>query len=96
MDATVSAAGFPPGTVVVASHIHTGAAGTNGGILVSLGLGDGEVSFPTGSGSFTKRGITVPVDQASSILANPGGFYLNIHTPANAGGAARGQLTRTQ
>jgi hypothetical protein len=38
----------------------------------------------------------VPVDQANSILANPAGFYLNIHTAANPGGVARGQLTRTQ
>ena len=96
MDATVSATGFPPGTVLTASHIHTGAVGANGGILVSLGLGDGEASLATGSGSFTKRGITVPLDQANSILANPAGFYLNIHTAANAGGVARGQLTRAQ
>jgi len=96
MDATVSATGLPPGTVLTASHIHTGATGTNGGILVSLGLTDGEVAFSNGGGSFTKRGIAVPVDQVNSILANPAGFYLNIHTVANAGGVARGQLTRVQ
>ncbi len=96
MDATVSVTGFPAGTALTASHIHPGAAGANGGILVSLGLAAGEVTFATGSGSFTKQGITVPVDQANSILANPAGFYLNIHTAANPGGVARGQLTRTQ
>ena len=96
MDATVSATGFPAGTVLTASHIHTGAAGTNGGIFVNLGLNDGEGNLATGSGSFTKRGITVPLDQANSILANPAGFYLNIHTATNAAGVARGQLTRAQ
>jgi hypothetical protein len=96
MDATVSVTGFPAGTALTASHIHPGAAGANGGILVSLGLSAGEVTFATGSGSFTKQGITVPADQANSILANPAGFYLNIHTAANPGGVARGQLTRTQ
>jgi CHRD domain len=96
MDAAVSVTGFPAGTALTASHIHPGAAGANGGILVSLGLAAGEVTFATGSGSFTKQGITVPVDQANSILANPAGFYLNIHTAANPGGVARGQLTRTQ
>jgi|RhiMethySRZTD1v2_1073278.scaffolds.fasta_scaffold382202_2 hypothetical protein len=96
MDATVSVTGFPAGTALTASHIHPGAAGANGGILVSLGLAAGEVTFATGSGSFTKQGITVPVDQANSIVANPAGFYLNIHTAANPGGVARGQLTRTQ
>jgi hypothetical protein len=96
MDATVSVTGFPAGTALTASHIHPGAAGANGGILVSLGLAAGEVTFATGSGSFSRQGIAVPVDQANSILANPAGFYLNIHTAANPGGVARGQLTRTQ
>ena len=92
MDATVSATGFPPGTTLTASHIHPGAAGVNGGVVVSLGLTPGEVSFANGSGSFTKRGVTVTVDQANTILANPGGFYLNIHTADNPNGVARGQL----
>jgi hypothetical protein len=96
MDATISVTGFPAGTALTASHIHPGATGANGGILVSLGLAAGEVTFATGGGSFTKRGITVTVDQANSILANPAGFYLNIHTAANPGGVARGQLTRMQ
>ena len=96
MDAAVSVTGFPAGTALTASHIHPGAPGANGGILVSLGLAAGEVTFPTGSGSFSRQGISVPADQANSILANPAGFYLNIHTAANPGGVARGQLTRTQ
>jgi hypothetical protein len=96
MDVTVSVTGFPPGTALTASHIHPGVTGVNGGILVSLGLASGEVSFATGSGSFTKQGVTLTIDHANSILANPGGFYLNIHTAANLGGVARGQLTRAQ
>jgi CHRD domain len=96
MDATVSVTGFPPGTTLTASHIHPGATGTNGGVLVSLGLAPGEVSFATGSGTFTKRGVSLTVDQANSIMASPAAFYLNIHTAGNAGGAARGQLTRVQ
>lgn len=94
LDVTVNASGFPVGTALTASHIHSGAAGSNGGILVSLGLTPGEVTFATGSGSFSKRGIAVPVDQANSIMANPGGFYLNTHTAANPNGVARGQLAR--
>jgi hypothetical protein len=52
------------------------------------------VTFPNGGGSFSKQGITLTTDQANAILANPGAFYLNIHTAANTGGVARGQLTR--
>ena len=96
MDAAISVQGFPAGTALTASHIHPGVVGANGGVFVSLGLSAGEVTFPTGSGSFTKRGVTLTADEANSILANPANFYLNIHTAANPGGAARGQLTRVQ
>ena len=96
LDVTVSATGFPPGTALTQSHIHGAAAGVNGGILVSFGLSAGEVTFPNGSGSFTKRGVTMTIDQANSIMANPGAFYVNIHTADNPGGVARGQLTAAQ
>ncbi|MEO7190889.1 MAG: CHRD domain-containing protein [Vicinamibacterales bacterium] len=88
--------GFPNGTALTAAHIHPGAAGANGSPLVSLGLGGGEITFPTGTGSLTKNAISMSVDQANTILANPNGFYFNIHTAANPGGVARGQLVRTQ
>jgi len=96
MDVTVSVTGFPAGTALTASHIHPGAAGVNGGVFVDLGLAPGEISFPTGTGAFTRQGVTLTVDQANSIMANPAAYYLNIHTVANSGGVARGQLTRTQ
>ena len=95
-DFAVTVAGFPNGTSLTGAHIHGGAAGTNGGILVSLGLAAGDVTFPAGAGSFSRTGITVTVDQANSILANPGNFYFNIHTAANSGGVARGQLALAQ
>lgn len=96
MDVSLTATGFPNGTALTNAHIHPGAAGANGGVLVSLGLAAGEVTFPSGSGSFTKRGIVVTADQANAILANPAGFYLNIHTARNPDGVARGQLSRAQ
>ena len=91
-DFQVNVTGFPNGTSLTGAHIHGGAAGTNGGILVSTGLAAGDVTFPTGAGSFSRTGITVTVDQANAIVANPGSFYFNIHTAANSGGVARGQL----
>ena len=96
MDVSVTATGFPNGTALTKAHIHPGAAGANGGVFVNVGLVDGEVTFPSGSGSFTKRGIALTVDQANTILANPSGYYLNIHTARNPDGVARGQLTRAQ
>ena len=96
MNVSLTATGFPNGTALTKAHIHPGAAGANGGVFVNVGLADGEITFPSGSGSFTKRGIALTVDQANAILANPAGFYLNIHTARNPDGVARGQLTRAQ
>jgi hypothetical protein len=95
-DFTVTVTGFPAGMALTDAHIHPGAAGVVAGPVVNLGLSAGEVTFATGSGSFTKNGITVPVAQANPMLTNAGGFYFNIHTAANPGGVARGQLARTQ
>jgi trimeric autotransporter adhesin len=95
-DFAVTVTGFPNGTSLTGAHIHGGAPGTNGGILVSLGLSAGDVTFATGAGSFSRTGITTTVDQANAILANPGSFYFNIHTAANSGGVARGQLAIAQ
>ena len=95
-DFVVAVTGFPAGMALTAAHIHPGAAGTTGSPVVDLALSSGEVTFATGSGSFTKSGITVAVAQANGMLTNPSAFYYNIHTSANPGGVARGQLTRTQ
>jgi len=96
LDVTVNVTGFPAGTALTAAHIHPRDPGVSGGVFVSLGLSAGEVTLPNGSGSFSKRGITVTADQTNAILSNPGGFYLNIHTAANPNGVARGQLTRAR
>ena len=95
-DFTGTFTGFPAGTALTAAHIHPGLAGTNGGVLVSTGLTQGEVTFPTGSGTLNKTGITLTTDQATSIMNTAGAFYFNIHTALNPGGVARGQLVRTQ
>jgi hypothetical protein len=92
----VNASGFPAGTPINAAHIHPGAAGTNGGVLVSTALTPGEVALTNGSGSFTKIVTTVDPAVAQNIINNPAGFYFNIHSTLNPGGVARGQLVRVQ
>lgn len=86
--------GFPAGTGLTAAHIHPGFSGLTGGVAVNTGLASGEVTLGNGSGSFTKNGATVTLDQAAGVIANPAGFYFNVHTALNPGGAVRGQLSR--
>jgi len=63
-------------------------------VVVNTSLGAGEVTISNGVASFTKANITVDPAVAQRILNNPAGFYFNVHTTLNAGGVARGQLSR--
>jgi hypothetical protein len=95
-DFVVNMAGFPAPTTLTGAHIHNAPAGQNAGIFINTGLGNGEVSLATGSGSFTKSPATVTVEMAQALVANPAGHYFNVHTQLNGGGAIRGQLVRVQ
>ncbi len=64
-----------------AAHIHTGAAGVAGPVLISL----------TESGQLTGT-VTATQAQVNQILANPAGFYVNVHNAQFPDGAVRGQL----
>ena len=70
---------------ITAAHIHTGAAGQTGNPVVML-------AAPTDGTS----GGCVPIaaDVAAALLANPGGYYVNVHTRQFPNGAIRGQLTK--
>ena len=68
----------------VGAHIHRGATGTNGPVIVPF-----EPPGTTG----TSAGCTeTPAATIDEILANPAGFYVNIHTRQHPGGAIRAQL----
>ena len=92
----VTMQGFPSTTVVNIAHIHTGATGVAGGVLVSTTVNPGEVVLTNGAGSFTRVNVTggLTAAVAQSILDNPSGFYFNVHTTANPGGVMRGQLVK--
>jgi hypothetical protein len=97
VDFLATMTGFPAGTTITAAHIHQGAAGCACPVVVSTLIAQGEVTMPNGSGSLVHTNPSVsPVDIANQIIANPSGFYFNIHSPANPGGVARGQLVRAQ
>jgi hypothetical protein len=88
--------GLPAPTNIIGAHIHPGAAGVNGPVIVSTGLtAAGPLSVPTGT---TDYSVTVAADPAvvQGIINNPAGYYFNLHSPMNPGGVVRGQLMRTQ
>jgi len=77
------------GATPVAAHIHRGAAGTNGPIVIDL-----KPSFKGTSPRVSQKCVTAASATVSAIRRNPGNFYANVHTSKNPGGAARGQLKR--
>ena len=78
-----------------AAHIHAGARGANGGIVVFL---------DTPAQGFSANCITAQPDttpnttmvlvqsELDAIIANPAGFYANVHNADFPAGAIRGQL----
>ena len=87
--------GYPSGTTVIAAHIHPGASGVNGPVIVSTGiLAAAPVTFQDGVATFSVSGVSVPVAALQAILNNPAAYYFNVHSPTNPGGFSRGQLNR--
>lgn len=66
------------------AHLHTGAAGANGAPVITMDV--------TGKGN--DMCIAVEPDKLKPIIANPAGYYVNIHTADFPGGAVRGQLAK--
>jgi hypothetical protein len=92
IDFNISVNSFPAGSALNNAHIHNGAAGVPAGVFVPTGLT--AATFPAivnGSATFSVT-VNATADQVSQILANPAGFYFNLHTVANGGGVMRGQL----
>jgi hypothetical protein len=87
--------GFPAGSTATLAHIHEGGAGVAGGVRVNTGLSPSNpIQMPDGNGVLSVGNVSVNAAVANAILSNPAGFYFNVHTPLNPGGAVRGQLVR--
>ncbi len=70
---------------VVAAHIHPAPVGVPGPVAVPLFSG-------TFDGTDRTRGCVSANGLASAILANPSGYYVNIHSTVYPAGAVRAQL----
>ena len=70
---------------VTAAHVHAGGPGENGPPVVPM-----ETPEDGTSGGCAP----IAADLAAKILANPGGYYVNVHTRAVPTGQIRGQLMK--
>jgi hypothetical protein len=68
------------------AHIHAGATGKSGDVKVPLETPDAK--------GVAKSCATVDPAVLKEIMANPAGYYVNVHTAEYPNGAVRGQLTK--
>lgn len=81
------------GETYTRAHIHKAAAGVNGPILWDF-LEAGNPVASISDQPSQLRGIARPRAAAvlADLLANPSGYYVNVHSTVFPGGAMRGQL----
>ena len=83
-DGAVSGSVTAPTLQATAAHIHVGAAGVNGPVIIPLTGGPGGVWSVPGGAKLT-------AEQMADYKA--GKLYVNVHTPEHKGGEIRTQLT---
>ena len=82
-DCSVSAKITVTGMTATAAHIHQGAAGANGGVIVPFTkTGDNTFEAPSGA----------KLNEAQCAAYKAGGTYVNVHSAKNPGGEVRAQL----
>ncbi len=89
---------FPSAAEFVGLHIHQGAAGINGPVIISSGISGSNSVTTDGRGNILRSvdvaaTNTAGVDALRGLLANPDNWYINLLTTVNPGGVIRAQET---
>jgi hypothetical protein len=82
-DGTVSGSVTTSGVQGTMAHIHQGAKGQNGPVIIPLTKSGDTYTVPAGA----------KLNDAQMKAFKEGGLYVNVHTAAHKGGEVRGQLS---
>jgi hypothetical protein len=75
------------GVDVTMAHIHKGAAGANGDVVVNFFANESPLDATSKSGCVQAKAAVV-----EGLASNPSNYYVNLHSPEFPKGAIRGQL----
>jgi CHRD domain len=81
---TLSVMNIKPATM---AHIHKGAKGQTGPIVVPTDQSSFKLPRPTSSGC-----VAIPSSLSMQLIQNPSNYYVNVHNKPYPEGAIRGQL----
>jgi hypothetical protein len=85
---------FPGPVTLTGLALHQGARGSNGPVVLDAGIGT--VTDTDGRGNLTKVVSGASASLLQALLQSPRGYYVDVTTSANTGGALRDQLSSPQ